>query len=96
MDPAPPGERRIMSTTTVTVGSAVGLHARPAALIAERAGELGSPILIGLPGQDPVDASSALLLMTLGAGHGAQVEVSGEDDTAVSTIAALVAKDLDA
>jgi len=85
-----------MPTRTVTVGSAVGLHARPAALIAEQAGELGSEVLIGLPGEEPIDASSALLIMTLGAGHGAQVEVSGQDDTAVDTIAALIAKDLDA
>jgi phosphocarrier protein len=34
--------------------------------------------------------------MTLGAGHGDQVEVSGEDQSAVDTIAALVEKNLDA
>jgi phosphocarrier protein HPr len=85
-----------MSIRIVTVGSTVGLHARPAALIAEEAGELGSEVLIGLPGQEPVDASSALLIMTLGAGHGAQVEVTGEDDAAVAAVAALVAKNLDA
>jgi phosphocarrier protein HPr len=85
-----------MSTRIVTVGSAVGLHARPAALIAEKADELGAEVLIGLPGQEPVDASSALLIMTLGAGHGAQVEVSGDDNAAVEAIAALVAADLDA
>jgi phosphocarrier protein HPr len=34
--------------------------------------------------------------MTLGAGHGAQVEVTGEDDAAVAAVAALVAKNLDA
>ena len=85
-----------MSIRIVTVGSTVGLHARPAALIAERAGELGSEVLVGLPGQEPVDASSALLIMTLGASHGAQVEVSGEDITAVEAIAALIARNLDA
>lgn len=85
-----------MSTRTVTVGSAVGLHARPAALIAEKADQLGAEVLIGLPGQEPVDASSALLIMTLGAAHGAQVEVSGADSAAVEAIAALVAADLDA
>lgn len=85
-----------MPTKTVTVGSAVGLHARPANLIAEKAGELDSEVLIGLPGDEPVDASSALLIMTLGAGHGAQVEVSGDDQEAVDQIAALVETDLDA
>jgi phosphocarrier protein len=85
-----------MPTKTVTVGSAVGLHARPAALIAEAAAELGSEVTLTVPGGDPVDASSALLIMTLGAGKGDTVEVSGEDQSAVDTIADLVEKDLDA
>ena len=85
-----------MPTKSVVVGSAVGLHARPAAIISEAAAELGSEVLIGLPGQEPVDASSALLIMTLGAGNGATVEVSGDDAAAVDKIADLVAQDLDA
>jgi phosphocarrier protein len=85
-----------MPTKTVVVGSAVGLHARPAAIISEAAGELGSEVLIGMPGGDPVDASSALLIMTLGAGKGESVEVSGDDEADVSAIAALVEQDLDA
>ena len=48
-----------MPTRTVTVGSAVGLHARPAAIIAEAAGELDSEVTIGVPGDDPVDAPVA-------------------------------------
>jgi phosphocarrier protein len=80
----------------VTVGSAVGLHARPAAIISEAAGELGSEVLIGIPGDEPVDASSALLLMTLGAGNGDTVEVSGDVEADVDVIVALVQKDLDA
>ena len=51
---------------------------------------------IGLPGDEPVDASSALLIMTLGAGKGATVEVSGDDQADVDAIAALVEQDLDA
>ena len=85
-----------MHTLTVTVGSAVGLHARPAAIIAEAAGGLGSEVTIGMPGGNAVDASSSLLIMTLGAGKGATVEVSGEDQAAVEKIAALVVQDLDA
>jgi phosphocarrier protein HPr len=53
-------------------------------------------VLIGVPGGDPVDASSALMIMTLGAGKGATVEVSGDDEADVDTIVALVEKDLDA
>lgn len=85
-----------MHTRTVTVGSAVGLHARPAAIISEAVGELGTEITIGIPGGSVVDASSSLLIMTLGAGKGAAVEVSGEDAAAVDKIAALVEQDLDA
>ncbi len=85
-----------MPTRTVVVGSAVGLHARPAAIIAEAAEELGSEVTIGLPGDEGVDASSALMIMTLGAGNGATVEVSGEDQAAVDKIADLVEMDLDA
>lgn len=85
-----------MHTMTVTVGSAVGLHARPAAIISEAAGDLGSEVTIGIPGGNVVDAGSSLLIMTLGAKKGAMVEVSGEDQAAVEKIAALVVQDLDA
>ncbi|QCW51276.1 HPr family phosphocarrier protein [Nocardioides dongxiaopingii] len=85
-----------MPTRTVTVGSAVGLHARPAAIISEAAGELDSDVLIGVPGEEPVDAGSSLLIMTLGAGNGDTIEVSGDNQADVDAIAALVEKDLDA
>lgn len=85
-----------MPTKSVVVGSAVGLHARPAAIISEAADELGSEVLIGIPGDEAVDASSALLIMTLGAGPGDTVEVSGDVEADVDVIVALVEKDLDA
>ena len=85
-----------MPSKTVTVGSAVGLHARPAAIIAEAAEGLGSDVTLSVPGGDPVDASSSLMIMTLGAGNGDTIEVSGDDQAAVDEIAALVEKDLDA
>ena len=43
-----------------------------------------------------MDASSALLIMTLGAGKGDTVEVSGDNEADVEAIAALVVQDLDA
>ena len=85
-----------MPTQTVTVGSAVGLHARPAAIISEKVDELGAEITLAVPGGEPVDAASSLLIMTLGAANGDKIEVSGPDSAAVDTIAALVAQDLDA
>ncbi|HQR26720.1 MAG TPA: HPr family phosphocarrier protein [Nocardioides sp.] len=80
-----------MPSKSVTVGSAVGLHARPAAIISEAAGDLGSEVTI-----NGVDASSALLIMTLGAACGDTVEVAGEVAEHVDAIAALVEQDLDA
>ena len=85
-----------MPTTSAVVGSAVGLHARPAAIISEAAAELDSEVTIGLPGEEGVDASSALMIMSLGAGNGVTVEVSGDDEAAVARIAELVEQDLDA
>jgi len=85
-----------MPSKTVTVGSSVGLHARPAAIIAEAAGELDAEVTLAVPGGEPVDAASSLLLMTLGAGCGDTVEVASEDQHAVDVVAALVEKDLDA
>ena len=80
-----------MPSKSVVVGSSVGLHARPAAIIAEAADGLGSPVTI-----NGVDASSSLMIMTLGAKCGDTVEVAGEDQAAVDDIAALVEQDLDA
>ena len=85
-----------MSTKTVVVGSSVGLHARPAAVIAEAVVNAGVPVTLSVEGGEPVDAGSALMIMTLGAGHGAQVTVSSEDASALATIADLVTQDLDA
>ena len=85
-----------MPSKSVVVGSAVGLHARPAAIIAEKAGELGTPVTLSKDGGMAVDASSALMIMTLGAGNGDTVEVAGDDQAAVDAIAALVEQDLDA
>jgi phosphocarrier protein HPr len=85
-----------MPTTSVAVGSSVGLHARPAQLISEAAEELDADVFIGIPGDEPVDASSSLMIMTLGAKCGDTVEVAGEDQSAVDSIATLVEQDLDA
>jgi phosphocarrier protein HPr len=85
-----------MPTRTVVVGSSVGLHARPAGIISEAAAELDSEVTIAVPGDEPVDAGSALLIMTLGAGCGDTVEVTGDDQADVDKIAALVEQDLDA
>lgn len=80
-----------MPSKSVVVGSAVGLHARPAAIIAEAAEGLAASVTI-----NGVDASSSLMIMTLGAGNGDTVEVESDDQSALDAIAALVEQDLDA
>lgn len=80
----------------VTAGSSIGLHARPAAIIAEAVVNAGVEVTMSVDGGAPVDAGSALMIMTLGAGNGAQVTVASDDESALATVAELVQKDLDA
>lgn len=85
-----------MASKKVIVGSSVGLHARPAAVIAEKADEFDDEILLSIDGEEAVDAASALLIMTLGAEKGAEVTVESDNADAVEAIAALIEQDLDA
>lgn len=81
------------------VGSRVGLHARPVAVIAQKAASFDAVVKIGVDGRPPVDARSPLLLMTLGASQGDEVviEVEGPGASeALEEIAALIEADLDA
>jgi phosphocarrier protein HPr len=85
-----------MSSQTVIVGSRVGLHARPAALIAEAVGKSGVPVTLATPGGVPIDAGSPLMIMTLGAKKGTEVIVSSDDEEVLRRIAGMVEDDLDA
>lgn len=88
-----------MATRTVTIASSVGLHARPAALFVEKASESGLDVEIGRPGEDPVDATSILGVMALGAKHGEEVVLSAEGEGAEEVLDGLVellSRDLDA
>ena len=73
-----------------------GLGRELAALVREAVAETGSPVTLGLEGGDPVDAGSALMIMTLGAEKGTRVVVTADDQAALDTIVGLVEKDLDA
>ncbi|GAB3144708.1 HPr family phosphocarrier protein [Amycolatopsis stemonae] len=85
------------------VASTVGLHARPAGLVAKTAAGQPAKVKIakitgGVPG-DPVDAASVLGLMTLGAAFGDEVELTADGEHAqasVDALAELIARDLDA
>jgi phosphotransferase system HPr (HPr) family protein len=82
----------------VRVASKVGLHARPAALIARLAAEQPVTVTIRKEGGEPVPAASLLNLMTLGAMHGDEVILAADGEHAESSldkVAELVATDLD-
>jgi phosphocarrier protein len=88
-----------MARRTVTIASAVGLHARPASLFVQAATETGLEVEIAKPGEEPVDATSILAVMALGAEHGQEVELAAEGegaDAALDTLVALLSRDLDA
>ena len=85
-----------MATRTAVVGSQVGLHARPASVIAEAAADYDDEILLSVDGDEVIDASSVMLIMTLGAEKGTVVTVESENAEAVEKIAALIEADLDA
>jgi phosphocarrier protein len=85
-----------MPRRTVVVGSRIGLHVRPAALIAEAVGKAGVPVTLATPGGKPVDARSPLMIMTLGAKQGTQVVVSSDDEAVLAHIASMVEQNLDA
>ena len=83
-----------MAERTATIGSRVGLHARPAAIFAEAAGEVGLDVTIakvGDPVDEAMDASSILSLMSLGAEHGEQVVLRAEGPGAEEALDRLVA-----
>ncbi|MGW4486055.1 HPr family phosphocarrier protein [Amycolatopsis sp. NPDC004368] len=88
-----------MPEKRVTVASKVGLHARPAALVAKAAAAQPVAVTIAKAGGDPVAAGSVLSLMTLAAEYGDEVVISAEGegaDAAIAAVAELVATDLDA
>jgi phosphocarrier protein HPr len=88
-----------MSERQVTIGSKVGLHARPASLFAKAVKEAGVPVQIAKDGKPPVNAASLLSLLTLGAEFGDEVTLSAEGEgaeTALDGLAEMLGRDLDA
>jgi phosphocarrier protein len=88
-----------MASRNVVIASSVGLHARPAALFVEAATNSGLDVEIARPGEDPVDATSILGVMALGAKYGEEVVLTADGEGSDATLDALVAllsRDLDA
>jgi len=91
-----------MPERTATIASRSGLHARPAALFAEAAGNAGVDVTISMQGEladEALDPASILSLMTLGAAKGDVVVLRADGDgadQALDSLVALLETDLDA
>lgn len=89
-----------MVQRTVTVGSASGLHARPAALFVKAAAALPVKVTLSVEGKKPARADSMLAVLSLGAVQGTEVTLTSSDDppgeAAVDELSDLLAADLDA
>ena len=87
-----------MPERTVTVASAIGLHARPAALFCQAAVATGIPVTITSPSGRSVNAASILGVLSLGIDHGVTVTLASEGDdadAALDTLVGLLEIDLD-
>lgn len=88
-----------MPQRTVTIGSSVGLHARPAKLFTQAAAASGATVRLAKGDGPAVDGASILRVMALGAKHGEDVTLSVEGDRAeevLDELAAMLTSDLDA
>ena len=82
-----------MAEREATIASRVGLHARPAAIFAEAAGDLPVEVTIaakGEPADEAMDAASILSLMSLDAKHGDVVVLRAEGEGAEEALDSLV------
>ena len=88
-----------MPSKIVTVGSRVGLHARPASLLVKAAGVAGVPVTIGRVGDKQVNAASMLSVLALGVKHGEEIEIvvgdSANADEVLATIAEVISTNHD-
>jgi phosphocarrier protein HPr len=87
-----------MIERTVSIGSANGLHARPAKLFAQAASGAGIPVTISKDGGKAVNAASILGVISLGIEHGDTVTVTADGDNAeqvLDTLTELLATDHD-
>jgi len=87
-----------MPERTVTVGSSVGLHARPATIFVQAAAKQPVKVTIAKPGKDPVDARSVLSVLGLDVRGGQEVILAADGDgaeAALDDLTALLSRDLD-
>lgn len=88
-----------MPKREILIGSSVGLHARPAAVIVKAASSSGAKITIGRPGEKAINAASLLSIMQAGFKFGEKVEIivtdHSDSERILNEIVDIVASDLD-
>lgn len=87
-----------MAERSITVASAHGLHARPAALFVQAVTESGLPVKL-TKGDKTLNAASILGVISLGIVHGDTVTLQAEGenaDSVLDSLAAFLEKDHDA
>ncbi len=92
-----PAPERAAETTTVRLGNEIGLHARPAALLARTLSEVDAQVTVRF-GESTADGRSVLALMALGARKGDELVVSATGAAAAEALRAvedLVARNFD-
>jgi len=72
----------------VVLKNKTGLHARPAALFVQKAGQFTSDVSITL-GSKEVNAKSIMGVMSLGAGPGSEIIIKAEGEDAQQAVDAL-------
>ena len=87
-----------MRRVTLQVHAEVGLHARPAAIFVQQAGQFDSSIQIRnlTTSSNWVDAKSILSVLTLGVEKDSEIELEAEgqdEQAAIETLSALVLSD---
>ena len=88
-----------MYAKTVTIINPTGLHARPASEFVRRANRFGSKITVGkTSGEKRVNAKSIVMVLSIGAGKGSEIELSaqgGDEREAVESLAQLIESGFD-
>ena len=78
-----------MVSKTVVVNNPLGIHARPAALIVQRASRFGAEIFLSNVDAQRINGKSIMGVMMLAAEKGAEITVEAEGVDAEEAVAAL-------
>lgn len=84
------GDIDTTATRSVRIGSAHGLHARPAKLFTQAVGQSGTKVTIQKGDGRPVNAASILAVIALGIDHGDEVSITVDGDGADAVLDELV------